>query len=318
MINRRQALRGFFVTVAGAASAAALYHMAPLLEDGKIYDDIGTEAEQDLEVAQELQRTAPGKVDRLPSFIQAEKGDRLALSLPEEKFQDKLFEVPLPQSKPVIEAPPEFAELPADVPLPRRRPADLVPAQPKAKQAAPKKTETAPKREKELAYAKPDRPALHTPSLILAKGSVLFYNLHTAEKLSIDFRRVDTNAFDHFMRDFRRNEVKHIDERWVKRFGRVVYTLREGGGDVDRMDLISGYRSPETNAMLQKTRGGQASNSQHIYGRAGDIRAPGVSLKALHNAAVAVAKAEGSGGVGYYPGSKSNFVHIDVARLRFW
>lgn len=313
MINRRQALRGFFVTAAATASAAVLHYSLPIFDDA-MNDDTRVEAEEDFQIARELQQTAPGKTDRLPSFVQAEKGARLTLTLPEEKLQDQVPRVPVPKSKPVIEAP--AVELPANVPLPVRRPADLVPAKPKAKQAEPEENPPALRKEKKTLIAKPEQPALKAPSLILAKGSVLFHNLHTAEKLSIDFRRVDTHAFDHFMRDFRRNETKHIDERLVSRFGHVVQGLRSGGGDVGQVNLISGYRSPETNAMLQKIRGGQASNSQHIYGRAMDINVPGVSLSALHKTATRVATSEGSGGVGYYP--SSNFVHIDVARLRFW
>jgi len=313
MINRRQALRGLFVSAVASASAAVLYNTAPLFDE-KIVDDTTAEAEGDMGVAQELQRSAPGKTDRLPSFVELEKGGRLAASTP--------ANTPIPQSKPVIEKPAvetPAAELPVNVPLPVRRPADLIPAKPKAKQAEPEKRVIVPHKEKPAvtAYAKPERPVLETPSIIRpGYGKVQFYNLHTAEKLMVDFRGVDTRSFDHFMRDFRRNEVKHIDDRLVQRYARVVQTLRSGGADVDQVNLISGYRSPETNAMLQKTRGGQASNSQHIYGRAMDTNIPGVSLSALHKVATRVATSEGSGGVGYYP--SSNFVHIDVARLRFW
>jgi uncharacterized protein YcbK (DUF882 family) len=309
MINRRQALKGFFVSAVASASAAVLYNTAPLF-DNEVVDDTSVEFEGDMCFAKELQCTAPGKTDRLTAFVEVEKGGRLAASTP--------LYTPIPQPKPVIDMP-AIAELPANVPLPARRPADLIPAQPKAKQAAPEKHVAADPGTKQTftGHAKPDRPKLETPSIIRpGYGSVKFYNLHTAERLTVDFRSVDTQSFDHFMRDFRRKEVKHIDERLVQRYARVVQTLRTGGADVDQVNLISGYRSPQTNAMLQKTRGGQASNSQHIYGRAMDTQMPGVSLSALHKAACRVATSEGSGGVGYYP--SSNFVHIDVARLRFW
>ncbi len=154
------------------------------------------------------------------------------------------------------------------------------------------------------------------PRLLRSASQIVFFNTHTSEKLKVDFRNIDKEAFNHFMRDFRRNEEIDIDDRLIRKFGRVVKKLRDGGAEVDSMDLISGYRSAATNAKLQKERGGQATNSQHIKGRAMDIRASGVELSALHKAAKTVAKSDGAGGVGYY--QASNFVHIDVARLRFW
>jgi uncharacterized protein YcbK (DUF882 family) len=77
--------------------------------------------------------------------------------------------------------------------------------------------------------------------------------------------------------------------------------------------IISGYRSPKTNTMLKKTGGGQvATHSLHMDGKAMDIRLNGVELTDLHKAALSLKK----GGVGYYP--VSNFVHVDVGRVRRW
>ena len=76
--------------------------------------------------------------------------------------------------------------------------------------------------------------------------------------------------------------------------------------------IISGYRSPRTNAMLHKKSSGVASNSQHTQGKAVDVRIEGVDLTHLHKAALAV----GAGGVGFYP--VSNFVHVDTGRVRQW
>jgi uncharacterized protein YcbK (DUF882 family) len=76
--------------------------------------------------------------------------------------------------------------------------------------------------------------------------------------------------------------------------------------------IISGYRSPKTNANLHARSSGVASNSQHTYGKAVDVRVQGVDLRNLHKAALAT----GAGGVGFYP--KSNFVHVDVGRVRQW
>jgi uncharacterized protein YcbK (DUF882 family) len=76
--------------------------------------------------------------------------------------------------------------------------------------------------------------------------------------------------------------------------------------------IISGYRSPRTNAMLHSRSKGVAQNSQHTLGKAIDVRMEGVELAHLRDAALAV----GAGGVGFYP--VSNFVHVDTGRVRQW
>ena len=76
--------------------------------------------------------------------------------------------------------------------------------------------------------------------------------------------------------------------------------------------MISGYRSPKTNAMLREETKGVATHSYHMKGMAIDVRIPGVRLAALRD----TARAAAHGGVGYYP--KSDFVHIDVGPVRHW
>jgi uncharacterized protein YcbK (DUF882 family) len=113
------------------------------------------------------------------------------------------------------------------------------------------------------------------------------------------------------MRDFRANAVKPIDPR-------VYDLLHELGGTLETdapFHIISGYRSPHTNALLRERGGastGVASHSLHMVGQAIDIRVPGVRLEHLRNAA----KALKIGGVGFYP--DLNFVHVDVGRVRYW
>lgn len=310
-MNKRQLFKGVFATIAVSGSAAALFHLSPLIDHNELPDDARIEMEEDLALGKgdRLVRTpSPGSTPTI-----ADKGPRLPSFAREETLN-----VPLPQPKPVLpEVQPTTSPI-ANPPIPVPRPKDLNADAPRGKAREKIVQDPAAPRTKDVTE-KPAAPELKAPSIFRrAAGSVLFVHTHTGEKLAVDFRNVDTKAFDYFMRDFRRNEVKHISEQLVTRFGRVVQTLRTGGADIDRMDLISGYRSEATNAMLQNTRGGQASNSQHIYGRAMDIRAGGVRLSVLHKAACAVARAEGFGGVGYYPKQTSNFVHIDVASLRFW
>ena len=76
--------------------------------------------------------------------------------------------------------------------------------------------------------------------------------------------------------------------------------------------IISGYRSPATNAQLRKASDGVASKSLHLAGQAIDIRLADVALPALRDAALSL----GAGGVGYYPAS--DFVHVDTGRVRAW
>src|SRR5262249_50781325 len=76
--------------------------------------------------------------------------------------------------------------------------------------------------------------------------------------------------------------------------------------------IICGYRSPKTNAMLHEKSNQVASGSQHLLGKAVDVRIGGVELANLRKAALSV----GAGGVGFYP--TSNFVHVDTARVRQW
>jgi uncharacterized protein YcbK (DUF882 family) len=76
--------------------------------------------------------------------------------------------------------------------------------------------------------------------------------------------------------------------------------------------VISGYRSPATNSRLRKKGNGVASKSLHVQGKAIDIRIPRYSTRQLRN----VARKMKAGGVGYYP--KSDFVHVDTGRVRYW
>ena len=89
--------------------------------------------------------------------------------------------------------------------------------------------------------------------------------------------------------------------------------LRRRVGSTEPFHLISGYRSPETNAALAaKSNGGVARRSLHMDGMAADIRLPGCALETLHRTAVALK----AGGVGLY--TRSDFMHVDTGRVRYW
>ena len=113
------------------------------------------------------------------------------------------------------------------------------------------------------------------------------------------------------LRDFRANEIKPIDPR-------VFDLLHEFGGTLDTdqpFHIISGYRSPQTNAMLRERGGahtGVASHSLHMVGQAIDIRVPGVKLEHLRDAAKSLRSAASAS----IP--DLNFVHVDVGPVRYW
>ena len=144
-----------------------------------------------------------------------------------------------------------------------------------------------------------------------------FLHTHTGERLRVEYccggkyQPDALVAVNRLLRDFRVNEVKPIDVQ-------LLDLLHELGGTLETdqpFHVISGYRSPKTNTMLQSRGGahsGVASGSLHQVGKAIDIRLPGVNLDQLRGAARSLKL----GGVGFYP--SSNFVHVDTGRVRYW
>lgn len=113
---------------------------------------------------------------------------------------------------------------------------------------------------------------------------------------------------NHFMRDWRTDQVKSIDLRTID-----IMVAAHNLLDVDEpYMLLSGYRSPKTNAMLRSRSRGVAKNSLHMKGQAADLR---LSTRSVSQMARAAAACRG-GGVGRY--SRSNFVHMDCGTVRTW
>lgn len=140
-----------------------------------------------------------------------------------------------------------------------------------------------------------------------------FSHCHTSEKLDVVYNDGGVylpdalEEINGLLRDFRSGEVHPIDTGLLD----VLFELQtRTGGDV--YEIISGYRSPATNEMLRKNGGGVAKRSYHMRGMAMDVRLRGVETAQLRKAALALK----AGGVGYYP--KSDFVHLDTGRVRFW
>jgi uncharacterized protein YcbK (DUF882 family) len=147
--------------------------------------------------------------------------------------------------------------------------------------------------------------------------SLSFFHTHTGERLRVayaageSYRPGALEEINHLLRDFRVNEERPIDPRLLDLLHELNGVLETG----QPFHVISGYRSPVTNAMLRERGGahtGVASRSLHMDGKAIDIRVPGVKLAHLHGAARSLKV----GGVGFYP--DLNFVHVDVGRVRYW
>jgi uncharacterized protein YcbK (DUF882 family) len=147
-----------------------------------------------------------------------------------------------------------------------------------------------------------------------ASRELSFYNVHTGETLRtiyFDQGQYVPGALlevNHFFRDFRTNQVKAIDARLLDLLHRINHAL----DTAQPFNLISGYRSPATNAWLASQSEGVARHSLHMEGMAADVNVPGRSLPLLQTVALAIR----GGGVGYYP--RSNFVHVDTGRVRRW
>lgn len=143
---------------------------------------------------------------------------------------------------------------------------------------------------------------------------IKMYNGRTGESIDtiywIEGRYIEDAMLEinHFMRDWRNGQVKAIDFRAVDIMS-AAHNLME---TTEPYTLISGYRSPETNAMLRRRSSGVAKNSRHLRGQAADLRLKSRSVAQMYRAAAACK----AGGVGRY--TRSNFVHMDCGPVRSW
>jgi len=146
--------------------------------------------------------------------------------------------------------------------------------------------------------------------------TIWMYHIHTKETISILYKKDGRyvpeamKKLNWFLRDWRRNEATEMDPKTID----IVWEMHNELGSQQPVHIISGYRSRGTNDMLRKTRGGQASQSQHITGKAIDIHFPDIPIRQLRYSAMIRER----GGVGYYPTSALPFVHVDTARVRSW
>ncbi len=139
------------------------------------------------------------------------------------------------------------------------------------------------------------------------------YSINTGEYLKVvyymdgQYLQDSLESINHFLRDYRNGKVHPIDQELCDQVF-LITRLAER----ELVEVICGYRSPETNEYLHRRKKGVAKESYHTLGKAIDIRIKGMELKDLRDLALSLRL----GGVGYYP--RSNFVHIDTGPFRHW
>lgn len=158
-------------------------------------------------------------------------------------------------------------------------------------------------------------PVLAALATLPGARSLAFDHTHTGERIDIvyamgeQFVPESLAMLNRFLRDHYSGEIGAIDPQLFA----LLYRLKQTLSCEAPFQVISGYRSPVTNARLRKTGGGGvATHSLHMDGKAIDIRLPGVPLADLRDAALSLR----GGGVGFYP--QEQFVHADTGRVRDW
>jgi uncharacterized protein YcbK (DUF882 family) len=147
-----------------------------------------------------------------------------------------------------------------------------------------------------------------------ARRCVSFVHTHTGETLRAAYFQDDgyqaqcLAQVDYLLRDFRTGDVHRIDPALLD----ILFDLQTLADRDGPYEVISGYRSPATNAMLHRSSDGVAQHSMHLEGRAIDVRLRGFATSKL----AAYARSLGRGGVGFY--ARSDFVHVDTGRVRVW
>jgi len=141
-----------------------------------------------------------------------------------------------------------------------------------------------------------------------------FYHTHTGDSLEVTYYEnggyleSGLGELNSFLADWRNGRQQDIDPELMD----ILWDIQLKARHRETFEVISAYRSPETNAMLRSRSNGVAKNSQHVPGKAIDVRLRGMETTRLRDTALQLKR----GGVGYY--SKSDFVHVDTGRVRRW
>lgn len=152
------------------------------------------------------------------------------------------------------------------------------------------------------------------PSMIRDARTLSFFHTHTGQSLQVTYftdgdylepALVEVRAY---LSDWRNGAEYDIDPQLLD----ILWEVQQVAGHHDTFEIMSAYRSPETNEMLRANSSGVAQGSQHLLGTAIDVRLRGLDTAKLRDTAIELQR----GGVGYY--AQSDFVHIDTGRVRTW
>ena len=155
---------------------------------------------------------------------------------------------------------------------------------------------------------------LALPASANSDRQLSFYHTHTGERLTVtywqdgEYLQSALAEINHFLRDFRTGDTFDMDPQLLD----TLHLVYQQTGSQGHFEVISAYRSAKTNEMLRSRSGGVAKNSQHVHGKAIDVRLTDVPISTLRRVAYELKR----GGVGYY--ETSDFVHLDTGRFRTW
>jgi uncharacterized protein YcbK (DUF882 family) len=141
------------------------------------------------------------------------------------------------------------------------------------------------------------------------------FHTHTGERIDVIYRQGERYvpeallSLDNFLRDHRTGEVHHFDPRLFDLLSELTAEVGRPGAEIN---IVCGFRTPWSNEYLRHHSSGVAKNSLHMQAEAIDIRLPGTDTFRFRQAA----RQLGRGGVGYY--SQSDFIHVDLGRVRYW
>lgn len=146
--------------------------------------------------------------------------------------------------------------------------------------------------------------------------TISIYHTHTGESLTIEYKRngsFDRDALEKLnwlLRDWRRDEPTSMDPRLFD----IVWEAQRSVGSTEPINVVSAYRSPQTNAMLRRQSKAVAKNSQHMLGKAMDFYLTDANTSDVREVGLRMQR----GGVGYYPNAYTPFVHLDAGSVRHW
>lgn len=152
------------------------------------------------------------------------------------------------------------------------------------------------------------------PASASSSRQLSFYHTHTGERLTVtywqdgEYLNSALAEINHFLRDFRTGDAFDMDPALLD----TLHLVYQKTGSQGHFEVISAYRSPKTNEMLRARSGGVAKKSQHLLGKAIDVRLTDVPVRKLRSVAYELKR----GGVGFY--EASDFVHLDTGRFRTW